>query len=202
MSRPAPFVRRGLAAFALALLAPVALLADHHEKKDDAKETKTVEVKADALTLTVPEDWKRGEPSNRLRLAEFVPPKPEGVTDDAEVTVFGGFGGTDEANLQRWIDQFAADGREVKLVRGESREGAYKLLDATGTWNAPVGPPMMRKTEPKPGSRMLAAIVAVEGRGNYFLKLTGPAETVTAQADAFRNSFGAKKESEKPFELK
>ena len=184
----------GLAALGL----PAAALADHHEEG----EAKTVEVTADELTLTVPETWKKEPAANRLRLAQFVIPAAEGVEDETELTVFGGFGGSDAANLQRWADQFVAEGRKVSVVQGKGREGEYKLLDASGTWNAPDGPPMMGKTKRMPDSRMLAAIVAVPGQGNYFLKMAGPAKTVTPQVDAFRASFGGDESTEKPFELK
>ena len=42
-------------------------------------------------------------------------------------------------------------------------------------------------------------ILAVEGKGNFFLKMTGEKATVTAAADAFRASFGGKEADEKPF---
>ena len=200
---PALF-RRLTAALALSgvgLLAAAPALADHHEKDEAEKETKTVEVAAGDLTLTVPEAWKKGKPASRMRLAQFTVPASEGVTDETEFVAYPPFGGSDADNLRRWVSQFAEDGREVKMFEGESREGVYKLLDATGTWNAPDGPPMMRKTIAKPNSRMLAAIVAVEGKGNYFLKMAGPKQTIDAQAAAFRASFGAKPDSEKKYEL-
>ncbi|QDT17058.1 hypothetical protein [Alienimonas californiensis] len=165
-------------------------------------EPKTVEVAAGDLTLTVPETWKKEPAANRLRLAQFTIPAPEGVKDETELTVFGGFGGSDADNLQRWADQFVEEGRKVTVVQGKGREGAYKLLDASGVWNAPDGPPMMGKTKRQPDSRMLAAIVAVPGQGNYFLKMAGPSKTVDAQVDAFRASIGGDKASEKPFALK
>ncbi|MEM9701912.1 MAG: hypothetical protein AAF907_05665 [Planctomycetota bacterium] len=195
--------RRLTALFALTALAGLPLVSVAEPLrfvKEDEK--KTVEVAAGDLTMTVPESWKQTPPANRLRLAQFTIPAAEGVTDQTELTVFGGFGGSDSANLQRWVDQFVADGREVSVVQGKGREGAYKLLDAKGTWNAPDGPPMMRKTIRKPNSRMLAAIVAVPGQGNYFLKMAGPAKTVDAQVAAFRSSFGGDEETEKKFDLK
>ena len=48
---------------------------------------------------------------------------------------------------------------------------------------------------------MLAVMLTVENRGNYFLKLVGPAKTVAAAEAAFRNSFGAKADSEKEYKL-
>ena len=46
---------------------------------------------------------------------------------------------------------------------------------------------------------MLAVILAVKGKGNYFLKLTGPMKTVTASATTLRQSFGADPKKEKPY---
>ena len=46
---------------------------------------------------------------------------------------------------------------------------------------------------------MLAAILAVEEKGNFFLKLTGENATVSASAEAFRASFGGKEADEKAF---
>ena len=201
---PAPLRRLKSLPPAAAALAGLALLAaaplDHHEK-GEAAEVKTVEVAAGDLTLTVPETWEKQPLASRMRAAQFLVPAAEGVEEPTELAVFAPMGGSDEANLRRWVDQFVAQGRTVSIVRGDSREGAYKLLDVSGTYNAPDGPPMMRKTIAKPGSRMLAAIVAVEGQGNYFLKMPGPAKTVAAQTDAFRALIGAKEESEKPYEL-
>ena len=193
--------RRLTAAVALAGLVALPATAAWASPQEEA-EAKTVEVAAGDLTLTVPETWKKAPLANRLRLAQFDIPAPEGVKAETEMTVFGGFGGTDAANLQRWVDQFEAEGRKLTVVQGKGREGEYKLLDAQGTWNAPDGPPMMGRTKKMPNSRMLAAIVAVPGKGNYFLKLAGPAKTVDPQVDAFRASFGGDKSTEKPFELK
>ena len=190
-----------LATLSLVGLPPAAAQSDAPDGEPEAAEAKTVEVQADDLTLTVPDTWKQTPPASRLRLAQFAVPKPDGVTDETEVTVFGGFGGSDQDNLSRWVNQFAADGREAKVVQGTSREGKYKLLDAGGTYNAPVGPPMMGRTEPQPDSRMLAAIIAVPGGGNYFLKMAGPKKTIDAQAAAFRASFGADPKTEEKFDL-
>ncbi len=192
------FAAPALAGLAALVCLPALARADHLEEG----EAKSVEVAAGDLNLTVPETWKKAPVANRLRLAQFSVPAPEGVKEATEVTVFGGFGGSDAANLQRWVDQFVAEGRKVTVVQGEGREGAYKLLDARGTWNAPDGPPMMGRTKRTPNSRMLAAIIAVPDQGNYFLKMAGPAKTVDDQVNAFRASFGADKATEKPFKLK
>lgn len=165
----------------------------------NAEETKEVEVKA--IKLQIPESWKQEPASSRLRLAQFAI-QPAEDEEKAELVVysFGGGGGGIAANVTRWVNQFEAEGREVKVTQGKSAVGEYVLVDISGTYNKPVGPPIRQQTERAPNSRMLAAIIAVPDEGNYFLKLTGGKETVGKQVENFRNSFKADKDSEKPYE--
>lgn len=167
---------------------------------DEKKEVR--EVKVEDITLTVPADWKQEEASNQLRLAQFVIPPVEGEKEKAEMVVshFGGTGGGIDANIERWIGQFAAEGRKSKVTKGESKQGPYHFVDITGTYNMPVGPPILRQSKPLPDARMIGVILEVEGKGNYFLKLAGPAKTVSAQEEAMRASIGGDAKSEKPHE--
>ena len=169
-----------------------------------AEDAKPVEVKAGDITLTVPATWKSSKPTNRLRLAQFTIPAVGGDTDPGELVIyfFGGSGGGIDANLQRWIDSFQPKGRIVRTLEGTSKQGKYVLVDVKGTYNKPVGPPVQRQTKPAPGSRMLAVVLNVEGKGNYFLKLTGEEKTITAINKVLRTSFGASIDKEKDYKLK
>ena len=60
----------------------------------------------------------------------------------------------------------------------------------------------MRKTKDLPDARMLAAVVEVPGKGNYFVRMAGPAATVDPHAEDFRKSFGAEVKSERPYTVK
>ena len=181
----------------LVLLCPVwATLAD--EKTDP--EPKTVEVKAQDLTLVVPESWKQQQPSNRLRLTQFLVPANTAGVDDSEVVVFPPLLGSIEQNIQRWIDQFASDGRQFKAVQGEAPQGKYILVELTGTYNKPDGPPVLGKTVPTPGYSMIGVILTAE-KGNYFLKLVGPAESVKTELAAFRKCFGGDTANEKKYDF-
>ena len=168
---------------------------------------KTREVKLQALTLKVPETWKQGEPSNNLRLGEFTVPAVKGDDRNAddepvELAVFSfGGGGSVQQNIERWIGQFDAAGRKAKVSTGESPQGKYVFVDITGTYQKPVGPPMLRQTERLPDARMLAVILAVPDEGVYYLRMAGPEETVTANAAHLRRSFGADATKEKPLNL-
>ncbi|MEZ5943766.1 MAG: hypothetical protein R3C18_20415 [Planctomycetaceae bacterium] len=157
------------------------------------------EVSAGPLKLQVPSEWKQRQPSSNLRLAEFAIPAKEEGAEAAELSVFGPFGGSVEANVGRWVNQFDAEGRKVEMVQGTGTQGKYVLVNISGTFKKPVGPPILQKTESTPGQRMLAIMLIVEGQGNFFLKLTGSDELVTATSDALRASIGAKADGEEPY---
>ncbi len=165
------------------------------------EKAKTVEVKAGDITLTVPESWESQPPSNNLRLAQFRIPNVAGETAEAELVVFPPFGGSVNDNVVRWIRQFDPQGIKLKMTQGQGGLGTYYYVDVAGTYKKPDGPPFLRKTIDAPDHRMLAVMLTVENRGNYFLKLVGPAKTVAAAEAAFRNSFGAKADSEKEYKL-
>jgi gluconolactonase len=170
------------------------------EDKAAAPAAKTREVKMRFLTLDVPESWKERESNSEMRLGELEIPAAEGDREAAELIVyyFGAQGaGTRKANVDRWIGQFEAEGRQAKVFQGKARAGEYSLVDVTGTYQKPVGPPVARKTTPMPGARMLAVILATKD-GDVYLKLTGPARTVTKAAADLRRAMGADLALEKP----
>ena len=165
-----------------------------------ADKTKTVTAKD--IKLTVPTNWKQGELSNRLRTAQFEVPAVAGDKDAAELVVyfFGGAGGGVDANLQRWAGQFQGAGKKTKTYEGKSTQGKYYLIDITGVYNKPIGPPIQRKTNPTAGYQMLGVVLVVKDKGNYFIKLTGPHKTVSHWANTLRTSFGADVKAEKESE--
>ena len=180
-----------LTVLAIALLVAVPVLSG-------AENTKKVVAKD--ITLNVPANWKQSPASNNLRTAQFALPAVDGDKDDAELVVyfFGGAGGGVNANLERWSGQFQPGGKKQKIYKGQSKQGEYYLLDITGVYNKPIGPPINRQTNPTPGYQMLAVVLMIKDKGNYFLKLTGPQKTVTAASKAIRVAIDAdlKKEAE------
>lgn len=160
----------------------------------------TKEFKAGTMTLNVPTAWKEQQPSNRLRLAQF---EVKGDAETAaEFVVFPPFGGTIDANLERWVNSFHKEELKSEIKKGESKLGVYHLVDLTGTYKKPDGPPFLRKTIDVADYRMMAVIVSVPEEGNYFVRLVGPKAIVEANAKAFRSSFGADAAKEKDYELK
>ena len=162
-----------------------------------AAERPTHEVKVGDITIKVPKSWKQQPPSNRLRLAQFEVPATGDGQDPCELSIFSfGPGGTVKAQVDRWIGQFQAKGRNYKGATGKSSHGEYVYVELSGTYLKSAGP-FFGKKIPVPNSRMLVAMIAVKNKGNYFLKLVGDDKTIATNAKAFRHAFGATDKEEK-----
>ena len=204
-------MNRTLARFAVCLLSVPVLATGALANLEDAskellssehKTEKTREVKAKDLTLRIPESWKQQRPTSSMRLAQFEIPAVKGDKDPGELVFFyfrGGAGGV-KANLERWINQFEAKDRKVKLTKGKATQGNYYLAEVTGAYNKSIGPPIRRQSKLVPGSKLVAVVLEVEN-AKYYIKLTGPEKTITSVATQFRASFGAKAKDEEKFEL-
>ncbi|MGZ3458021.1 MAG: hypothetical protein ACXU86_05890 [Archangium sp.] len=146
---------------------------------------------AGGLTWTAPTGWEaQGERPMRVATYRIAPAK--GDTDPAELAIFyfgAGQGGAAEANVKRWLGQFQkSDGTPVTEKDAHTQKQTVNglpvtLVDVKGTYTG--GGPMMGPSAPKPGYRLLGAIV--EGpQGPLFLKLTGPERTVASADKGFR----------------
>lgn len=168
-----------------------------------AGKTVKVELKAEqgTVTLEVPQAWEQQQPTSSLRLGQFAIPAAAGDAEPSELVVFPQFGGTVQANVDRWIQQFENQGRELKATQGECAQGKYVLVELTGTYKKPFGPPFAQQTKPAPDYKMLGVILSKTDGGNFFLKLTGPKATVAASAAALRQSFGGDAAKETAYEL-
>ncbi|HQR75998.1 MAG TPA: hypothetical protein PLR35_06200 [Burkholderiaceae bacterium] len=144
---------------------------------------------AGGLTWTAPPEWKsQGE--RPMRAATYSIPAAKGDSEPAELAVFyfgQGSGGGVDANVKRWIEQFQkADGtsaaKDAKVKKEKIAGLPATAVEVKGTY---LGGSMMGPSTPKPGYRLLGAIVEGPG-GNVFFKLTGPEKTVTAAEKPFR----------------
>ena len=129
------------------------------------------------------ESWQEQAPSSSMRLAQASLPG-EGDAGDAELAVFffgpGGGGGV-EQNLQRWI------GQVVPTEGEEPFRDSFQVEDLKVTW-VELGGTLkaaqfgMGPSQDQPGSRLIGAVIEGEG-GPWFVKVTGPEETVAAHRD-------------------
>jgi len=142
------------------------------------------------MSLEAPEGWKRVQPKSGIVETEFAIPAAEGEKE-GRMTVMGA-GGSVQANIDRWYGQFTQpDGGDTKAKattkKLEIGGATVTIVDVSGTYkDTPGGPFAGGKTIDRPKYRMLAAIVEVPDRGNYFLKFYGPATVVGAHAEGFR----------------
>jgi hypothetical protein len=165
-------IARRLAVLAFIALAGIAVAQD---------ESKTV------AFGEAPAGWK-ALPARSGMMApklELEVPAAEGDADAGKVTVhyFGSDGaGGWKANLARWASQFknedgsAVDPEKVKTEDADANGLKVKIAWLEGTWTPPRFT-AMTVTPPKPGSKMVAAVV--EGPdGPWFVRLVGPKKTV------------------------
>lgn len=143
--------------------------------------------KSGPLRWEAPVTWTGAVPASSMRLAEYVVPAADG-SQPGELSIFyfgpGGGGGVD-ANVQRWIGQFAnADGTAVAGARTQETVNGMTVhrVDAAGTFN----PGMAGNGVPRENQRMLGAIVETTV-GLYFFKLVAPADTIAARAPEFES---------------
>lgn len=141
------------------------------------------------VAFTAAEGWKKVQPKNRIIEAEFEIPAAKGDEAPGRLTAMGA-GGDVEANIARWVGQFAAPaGGEVKPQSDKlTVDGSeVHIVSLTGTYkDTPGGPFAGGKTVLRENYQMLGAICQTKA-GNYFLKLYGPKATITENEKAFRS---------------
>lgn len=141
-----------------------------------------VQDSAGGLKWTAPASWTK-DAERPMRAVTYKLPAAKGDAEGAELAVFyfgEGQGGAVDANVKRWLAQFQkADGtpadKDAKTKTEKVNGMNVTTVDVKGTYLG--GGPMMGATQPKPGYRLLGAII--EGaKGPLFFKLTGPEKTV------------------------
>ena len=164
----------------LALLCGAGLLATQAGLAQDKKDRVVV---IDGLKAEYPADWVMEKPANRLRFLQFRLPKADGDAVDAELIVTKAIGGSPDANMKRWKEQFMPG--EGKVTEMKMGKGKAWYLDVAGTYlfkAAPFDP--NAKVEQRPNQRMLG--VHYEGEDDpYHFKLVGPAKTVEKYKKGF-----------------
>jgi hypothetical protein len=143
------------------------------------------------VVLKTPKEWVRKKPSNRIVEHEFETPPVEGDKLPGRITAMGA-GGTVQANIDRWIGQFAQpDGKSTKdkttvqKLKVNGQEVHY--VDIPGIYkDSPGGPFSGTPAVMRENYRMLGAIIVTEKSGNYFVKYYGPKATVTANEKLFK----------------
>ena len=144
---------------------------------------------AGGLRWTAPAGWKT-EAAQPMRAATYTVEPAAGDKARAECGVYffgAGQGGTVEANLDRWKSQFTGpDGKPpaAQVASRTVRGLTITTIDTSGHYSG-LGGPVAPAQRAVAGYRLLGAIVQGRG-GNVFIKFTGPARTVAANAQKFQ----------------
>lgn len=117
------------------------------------------------IAWELPAGWTAHEPSGSMRAAEFQV-LPEATAP--RLVVYRGIGGSDEANIDRWIGQYLQpDGRETRertTVTTEERDGLrITRVEIRGIFTGQMVPGQGEAVH-RPGHLSLGAIVECEGR--------------------------------------
>jgi hypothetical protein len=136
------------------------------------------------LHFKAPDGWVVEQPSSKMRAAQYKLSKAEGDSEDASLVLyyFGpSQGGPPQANIDRWIAQIQqADGSSSKdkAKTDTMTVNGLKIttVDVTGIYTAEMAPGS--GTKHNDANYRLRAAVIETPKGNYFLKLVGPAKTV------------------------
>jgi hypothetical protein len=145
------------------------------------------------LHFKSPDGWTVEKPSSSMRVAQYKLPKVEGDKEDGSLVLyyFGTTqGGTAQANIDRWISQMQQpDGSpsKEKAKTDSMTVNGLKLstVDVTGTYTAEMAPGS--GTFHNDDNYRLRAAVVETPKGNYFVKLAGPAKTIARWDQAYND---------------
>lgn len=143
------------------------------------------------LHFKVPDGWVTSTPSSKMRVAQFKLPKADGDNEDAELVLYyfgANQGGTAEANIDRWISmmqQADAASSKDKAKKETLTVNGMKIstVDVSGRYTAEMAPGS-GKFYDNANYRLRGAVIETP-KGNYFLKLVGPAKTVGRWEQSF-----------------
>jgi hypothetical protein len=140
--------------------------------------------KSGELRYKDPEGWAKEKPTSAMRVAQYTLAKAEGDGEDAALVIYffgASQGGAVQANIDRWISQIqqpdGSSSKEKAKTETMTVNGLkVTMVDVTGTYTAEMAPGAGNQRNDA-NYRLRAAVIETP-KGNYFLKLTGPAKTL------------------------
>ena len=129
----------------------------------------------------------------RAATYQITPAPGDRALAECVVYFFGaGQGGSVEANLDRWKNQFRGPGGKpapAQIAKRSVHGLMITTIDTSGEYSG-MGGPMAMGSPAVPGYRLLGAII--EGpEANLFVKFTGPARTIADNLHNFDQLLGS-----------
>lgn len=138
------------------------------------------------FTFNRPANWEWVQVNSSMRKAQFkIQDAAKRETAEVVFFYFGeGGGGSTQANVDRWLGQFAEPKEKLNSRIEAVNVGGHKVtyVQAEGTYQS--GMPGGQKT-PQPNSMLFGGIIESD-HGNIFIRLTGPAALAKASQKEFR----------------
>lgn len=141
---------------------------------DEPAEGKAVSLDGATVQMVTPAEWKEVEKKSRILDYEFELRGPEDQT--ARVTMMLS-GGSLQANIDRWIEQFEgakADSAQIEKQQIGGREVHFVQISGTFKESMGGGPFAPGRVVSRPDYRMLGVIIAGRQQNAIFIKITGP----------------------------
>ncbi|MEK6334593.1 MAG: hypothetical protein AABM67_06560 [Acidobacteriota bacterium] len=143
------------------------------------------------LRFKASDGWVTEKPSSAMRVAQYKLPKAEGDNEDASLVLYyfgASQGGSAQANIDRWISQIQQTDGSASKDKAKTETitvNGLKVMtvDVGGTYTAEMSPGS-GTTHNDANYRLRAAVIETP-KGNYFLKLVGPAKTVGRWEQAY-----------------
>jgi hypothetical protein len=145
------------------------------------------------LRFKAPDGWVTEKTTSAMRVAQYKLPKSEVDLQDASLVLYyfgSAQGGSVQANVERWINQ-------IKQPDGSSSQDKAKTetttinglkvttVDVSGTYTAEMTPGGGERHNDEK-YRLRAAVIETP-KGNYFVKLTGPVNTIAKWEQAYND---------------
>ena len=181
------------AAVLLAALFPCLACAHKGATGPANQQTNSPQSPTGELHFKAPDGWVVEKSSSSMRAAQYRLPKADGDSEDGSAVLYyfgAAQGGTPQANIDRWISQMQQSDNSASKEKAQTETMTVNGLkvtsvDVTGTYTAEMAPGS-GTFHNNPNYRLLAAVVETP-KGNYFLKLVGPAKTVARWDQSYKD---------------
>lgn len=142
------------------------------------------ELELEGIRFVVPGGWKQVKPQTKIVEAEFEVPRIDGDEFDGRLTMMSSMGDPQDVISNRTAEFVREPGSGLKIDKLPIDKIEATWVDLQGEWKGTAF--SLRKSEPRPDYRMLLVIIPFTERSAFYVKLTGPRETVNAREDEFR----------------
>jgi len=169
---------------ALVLIAAITATACHGQAVTTPQANSAQSNSSGELRFKVPEGWVTEKASSSMRVAQYKLPKTEGDKDDGSLVLYyfgSNQGGSAQANIDRWIGQMqqpdGSSSKDKAKTESVTINGLrVTTVDVTGVYTAEMAPGS-GSFHNDDNYRLRAAVVETP-KGNYYVKLAGPAKTI------------------------